>query len=248
MKGARESVGDRIFVAIIGAVFVAICGYATSYLQQNRKDQLAFVGTQIEKLYGPLFALINANNIAWQHFQTRYWPDREEFFSATTRLKPSHVKLWRRWMREVFQPMNVKMEDAIVSNGQLLVGQQMPPMFLQFISHTEAYKAVTADWENEPSTQTPDTSVQEEEALPGNIMAEGNVSPICFPPQPDFTKCIVCQYRILTKLQLELQSNWVGPVRPLSAPVAAECFTRLSCSQAAVKGPINCVHESSGGQ
>ena len=49
-------------------------------------------------------------------------------------------------MQNVFQPMNVKMEDAIVNNAQLLVGERMPPMFLQFVSHTEAYKSVIAKW------------------------------------------------------------------------------------------------------
>ena len=43
-------------------IVAAAVGYVISYLDQHRKDQVAFVSTQIEKLYGPLFALSQAND------------------------------------------------------------------------------------------------------------------------------------------------------------------------------------------
>lgn len=97
-----------------------------SYLDQNRKDQVAFVSMQIEKLYGPLFALTQANDIAWAHFRQGYWNDRKEYFQTNVALSPAAIELWRRWMTNVFQPMNVKMEDALVNNAQLLVGWPLP--------------------------------------------------------------------------------------------------------------------------
>jgi hypothetical protein len=141
-----ESIGSKILVGVIVAVGAAIFRYIISYLDQHRKDQVTFVSTQIEKLYGPLFALVQANDIAWAHFREGYWRDRNNYFQTDIPLKPADIDLWRRWMRNVFQPMNIKMEDALVNNAQLLVGEQIPPMFLQFISHTEAYKSVIAKW------------------------------------------------------------------------------------------------------
>jgi hypothetical protein len=126
-----ESIGSKILVGVVVAVLAAIFGYAVSYLDQHRKDQVAFVSAQIEKLYGPLFALVQANDTAWAHFKQGYWKDRQAYFQTDVSLQPAEIELWRRWMSNVFQPMNIKMEDALVNNAQLLVGERIPPNFVK---------------------------------------------------------------------------------------------------------------------
>jgi hypothetical protein len=167
-------------------------------------------------------------------FHQGYWSDRKEYFpqdlaepqpaadqgrlaSGTTtptvsaHLPPAAIELWRRWMINVFQPMNVKMEDALVNNAQLLVGDQMPPVFLQFISHTESYKAVIAKW-TEATENDPDS---------GASLA--NVSPVAFPPRPNFKTCIIAQFHMLKALQQRLQEQLVGWLQPLKEQIPAEC-------------------------
>lgn len=207
----KESMGSKILVGVIVAVGAAIIGYIITYLDQHRKDQVTFVSTQIEKLYGPLFALVQANDIAWAHFHEGYWKDRKDYFDTKTPLKAADIDLWRRWMQNVFQPMNIKMEDALVNNAQLLVGEQMPPMFLQFISHTEAYKSVIAKWRDNPSNSAEDTT------------AVGNVSPVVFPTQPAFSNCIVSQFHALKALQQKLQEQVIGWFESLKEDIPAEC-------------------------
>ena len=208
---ASESVGSKILVGVAVTILAAIFGYIVSYLDQHRKDQVAFVSAQIEKLYGPLFALVQANDIAWAHFRQEYWKDKRDYFQANSDLHPADIELWRRWMREVFQPMNIKMEDALVNNAQLLVGERMPPMFLQFISHTEAYKSVIAKWEEGAVT------------IPEDMSALANVSPVAFPRQPAFSNCIVAQFHMLKALQQQLQEQLIGWFQPLKEETPAEC-------------------------
>jgi hypothetical protein len=74
---AAESAGSKIFVGVVIAIVAATFGYLVSHLDQHRKDQITFVSEQIEKLYGPLFALVQANDIAWARFHPGYWKDRQ---------------------------------------------------------------------------------------------------------------------------------------------------------------------------
>jgi hypothetical protein len=210
MSDSDESVGPQIIVEVLVAVAAAAVGYLISYLDAHRKDQMALVSAQIEKLYGPLFALTEANNAAWDQFQHNYWPKRVVFFEPGFVLRPEDVELWRRWMRNVFQPMNEKMEDAIVNNSQLLVGEQFPPMFQQLLSHTEAYKAVIANWKDG--------------AIGANDLSEeANISPVPFPPQPAFTNCVVNQSLSLKLLQQQLQEQFIGWFSPLKEEIVSEC-------------------------
>jgi hypothetical protein len=50
------------------------------------------------------------------------------------------------WMEEVFMPLNLKIENAIVSNSHLIEGPEMPEPFLDFLAHVEVWKAVMKTW------------------------------------------------------------------------------------------------------
>jgi hypothetical protein len=49
-------------------------------------------------------------------------------------------------MEEVFMPLNLKIENAIVSNSHLIEGPEMPKPFLDFLAHVEVWKAVLKTW------------------------------------------------------------------------------------------------------
>ena len=44
-------------------------------------------------------------------------------------------------------PMNLRMEKAIVENGDLIIEKEMPESLLKLIAHVEAYKPVLKKWE-----------------------------------------------------------------------------------------------------
>lgn len=51
-------------------------------------------------------------------------------------------------MKEVFMPINLKMEKVIVENTHLIEDREMPDEFRELISHVEAYKVVMAGWDS----------------------------------------------------------------------------------------------------
>jgi hypothetical protein len=149
-----------------GVVLVlALLAFVFSALDQRRGDDLKYVNLQIEKLYGPLYALTQADNSVWVVFKQYYMKNCLVDTNVLTIHKPEtscfnpnhpptadEVTTWRVWMREVFEPLNVKMENVILANPQLVIGNQLPRAFLDLISHTEGYKAVISRW-NESEVQ-----------------------------------------------------------------------------------------------
>lgn len=209
---ARSKLAVGIGTGIVVAVVTAAVGYVVTFVDQHRKDQVQFVSAQIEKLYGPLFALSQANDVAWAHFHQGYWKDRETFFQEGQRLNANDIELWRRWMSSVFQPLNVKMEDVIVNNMNLFVGEKIPAMFLQFVSHVESYKAVISRWKPEDSKDL------EKYAEP-----QENLPVVLFPKQPDFSRCIADQFHLLKSLQQDLQNELIGSLSPLQEKTPETC-------------------------
>jgi hypothetical protein len=59
---------DSIPVTLVGAGATAAAGYVSGLITDIRKTKLNFVNTQIEKLYGPLYAFTQATNKAWELF------------------------------------------------------------------------------------------------------------------------------------------------------------------------------------
>jgi hypothetical protein len=139
----RSSAPSAIIVGVLIAVIPAALGYIASYVDGIRKDRLAFTNYQIEKLYGPLHALAQANDATWTQFvasgRAPNWKN----------LSKEQVTLWRVWMQNVLQPMNVQIEQTIVAHSQLVVGDKLPGVFQKIIAHTEAYKALISTWKKD---------------------------------------------------------------------------------------------------
>ena len=121
--------------------------------ERHSEGEARFVNAQIEKLYGPLYAASQADNEVWKLFTADRWRERDAkdesgaFFDDKNPPTVDQVRRWRHWMRTVFQPLNLRMEEAIVTNSHLLVGNTEPIAFRDLIAHAEAYKAVIAAWD-----------------------------------------------------------------------------------------------------
>lgn len=130
-------------------VILALLGIAWAWWNKTAGDarqvRLAFVNEQLRSLYGPLYALSQASEAAWEKFRAQCRPDGA-FFSPDH--PPSQVELeaWMRWMRVVFTPMNEAMVAAIVGYADLVEGET-PPVFLALIAHVEGYKVVLDKWD-----------------------------------------------------------------------------------------------------
>jgi hypothetical protein len=150
----KESKSNSVIIPIIIGALIAVIpatlGYVFSSFDSLRRERLEFTNNQIEKLYGPLYALTQASDVAWKQFKRSNWPGnqntRRYFFDVRRPPTMEETAQWRHWMETVFQPLNLRSENIIVDNSQLIVGNQLPKAFQLLIAQTEAYKSVINSW------------------------------------------------------------------------------------------------------
>ena len=139
--------------AVVAVAIGWIITYANSLRLERQKAQIKFVSDQLQFLYGPLFSLSSASFTAWQEFTSTWPPGREAFFGIDPPPTEEELKQWRLWMSEVFMPLNLRIEKAIVENAHLIEGGDMPAEFKQFLAHVAVYKIVLKSWERNDFTR-----------------------------------------------------------------------------------------------
>ena len=100
-----------LLAAVLTAVLTGAVSYAYGVVSEIRKTKIAFVDEQIQKLYGPLYAVSQANDAIWSLFIAQRWKDPSApdgsnvFFDDKHPPTIEQVRRWRRWMRTVYQPL-----------------------------------------------------------------------------------------------------------------------------------------------
>ncbi len=139
-----------LVVTTVTAILLALVGYIATYINNirttQRAERLARVNKQLNEFYGPLFALSQANDIAWQKFRDEYSP-QGAFFSKIDPPTDEELQVWRLWMQTVFMPSNLRMYEIIISKADLLIEKDMPQCLLLFCAHVAAYQPVLEKWE-----------------------------------------------------------------------------------------------------
>ena len=215
-KGGDNSVVNPIIIGVLIAVIPATLGYMLSSFDSLRRQRLEFTNDQIEKLYGPLYALTQASDAAWNEFQASNWPSNQEtrryFFDHHPPPTMEETAQWRHWMQTVFKPLNLRAEQVIVENSQLIVGNELPDAFQRLIAQTEAYKAVISSW-SDADKENP----EKYKASKCNTVAGIN-----YPNE--IIKCVSNTYVKLKDQQASLQNVWSGYLAsdPTPDPVCVE--------------------------
>ncbi|HJP95805.1 MAG TPA: hypothetical protein VJ843_00380 [Candidatus Saccharimonadales bacterium] len=133
------------------SILIAAVGFVAKYINDvkiaQRKDRLERVSRQLKEFYGPLYALIEASEIAWRGFRRKYRPN-QSYWRSEPYPNEEEAAAYRLWMREVFMPLNLRMEKVIVENADLLDDEKMPACLLTVCAHVSAYKTVLKRWES----------------------------------------------------------------------------------------------------
>ena len=141
---------DSAFLSTAITIFLALLGYLATYINNlrlsQRKDKLDRINRQLSELYGPMFSLTHASNIAWQGFRSIHRPNQPYFDG--TKLPEKDLAAWRLWMTTVFMPINTKLYELILAKSDLLIETDMPQSLLLFCAHVAAYQAVLEQWKN----------------------------------------------------------------------------------------------------
>jgi hypothetical protein len=138
-------------VALIG-VAVAVIGYFIKYRTDlqlaQRNDRLARINRQLSDFYGPLLALTESSDGAWQAFRKRYRSGGGSFWKNDPPLTEEDAIAWRLWMTTVFVPMQQRMMDIVLEHADLIEEPEMPPCLLALCAHVAGYQAVLRTWES----------------------------------------------------------------------------------------------------
>jgi hypothetical protein len=204
IRGGWKLSAGGLVLALLTAVLTGAVSYAYGVANDVRKVKLDFVNAQIEKLYGPLYSATMASNALWSDFP--FYPSWRHPDSLPT---VDQVRRWRHWMRTVFQPLNLKADEAIIANSHLVIGGTMPTAFQGLVAHVEGYKAVIATWsanyfrdcQQHASAPTPSAPCPA-------ITLPNNSSLIPYPS--DIVQCVTKDFTSLKQRQQELQNGLVA--------------------------------------
>jgi len=157
-------------ITLIVTILLAIIGFAFKYFQDRavarRKDRLDRINLQLRHLYGPLYSISKASDMAWSAFRSKYRPSGS-FFRSQPPPTPDDLAAWRLWMGEVFMPLNLQMEKIIIENGDLIIEDEMPSCLMELCAHVDSYKTVLKKWtasdfsEHTALTLFPDSELNE---------------------------------------------------------------------------------------
>lgn len=136
---------------LIVTISLALLGYLVTYLNNlrlaKRADQIKFITTQIDELYGPLYVITQSGQILFQALNFIGMEEGRIIINQDAPDSAEAISDWRIWVEEVFQPLNEQLEQIIISKAHLIIEEEMPQCLKRFLAHTAGYKAVIKKWQ-----------------------------------------------------------------------------------------------------
>ncbi len=124
-------------------LLLALCGYLFTYFygmrQEGRKSRLARINEQLNQFYGPLLAIVQSSQQAWENFIGKY-DDNPDFYKKQHNPTPEQVAEFHNWMRTVFMPNNNQLHNIIVNSTSLLIEDEIPRVLLDLMAHIMEFR------------------------------------------------------------------------------------------------------------
>ncbi|MBB5959629.1 hypothetical protein FHS29_006250 [Saccharothrix tamanrassetensis] len=130
---------------VCATVLAALFAYINTNRVHQAQERLKWINAQLGEFYGPLYSIALAGEVAWKQFRIQVRPEGGYLFDYD--LTEDEKREWTRWMSTVIMPANRRMYEIIVTKSHLLVGDEMPPLFLRFCAHVASYEVLIKNWE-----------------------------------------------------------------------------------------------------
>ena len=134
------------FLILVIPILLTLCGYLFTYFtyfyskrQEQRKERLERINLQLNELYGPLLAIVQSNQKAWDSLIAKH-DCIPNFYKKALNPPPEQVAEFHNWMRTVFIPNNEKLHEIIINNTSLLVEDVMPKVLLDLMAHIMEFR------------------------------------------------------------------------------------------------------------
>ncbi len=156
-----------LVLAIIGYFFnKRLEGKKNDRERRNRQlaEQLIRVNKQLDEFYGPLLAVVQANQKAWDSF-TKKHDGNPHFYRKKHNPTPEQVAEFHTWMKTVFLPNNMTLHDIIVNKTSLMMEDEIPGVLLGLLAHIAEFKIIFARRKDEHEEVAETGNKYEGEAL-----------------------------------------------------------------------------------
>jgi hypothetical protein len=113
-------------------------------LDYSRKERLESVRAEVVKLYGPLAALADTTEQLWEAVGRTSKPNGDADLADNKKLN-----IWRNFLREVIVPLSDKIEETLLTSGQVIRCEEVAKGLHQFRSFAAFVKLAVLTWRSE---------------------------------------------------------------------------------------------------
>ena len=139
-------------VTIITSVLLAIAGFLFAYFNnlslEKKKNRLERVNKQLNDFYGPLLAVVQSNQLAWDNFIAKY-DNNPDFYKKKENPAPQQVAEFHHWMTTVFMPNNERLYEIIINQTSLLEEDRIPKVLLKLVAHVLEFRIIMDERKDE---------------------------------------------------------------------------------------------------
>lgn len=118
---------------------MAFVAYINSVRLEQRKKRLERINRQLDEFYGPLLAIVQSSQQAWENFKGKY-DGNPNFYKKEHNPTPKQLAEFHTWMSAVFKPNNDKLYKLITNNTSLLIEDRMPQVLLDLMAHITEFR------------------------------------------------------------------------------------------------------------
>jgi hypothetical protein len=147
-------VNATILIATIAAI-VTVAGWFINNTLAARSErnrarlttELIHVERQLSELYGPLAFLIYEGRSTFADLlhnlgrNVVFWDDQP--------LPESELSLWLFWVDHDLMPRNAAIQQLLAAKSHLIVGNCMPPAYLEFMEHYNSWRVSHLRWKED---------------------------------------------------------------------------------------------------
>jgi hypothetical protein len=154
--------------AILIPVFLAFISFLYTTLDYSRKERLESVRAQVVKLYGPLAALTDTTEQLWEAVSK---PNGEADLADNRKLN-----IWRNFLREVIVPLSNRIEETLLTSGQVIHCEEISKGLHQFRSFAAFVKLAVLTWNAENTWNAEDKVI--DRTMTGNGIDYDHAYPV----------------------------------------------------------------------
>ncbi|MGR3793983.1 hypothetical protein [Vannielia sp. SX4] len=138
---------------LVTAVAVPALGYVGALVLQRLKEvrdwRIARLDEKIRDVYAPLYADAVLGEAIWTGFAGVRWPAHGMggYDPDGPNTTDEERENWRVAVRELFMPVNERMEARILAHAHLLAEPEIKPLISRFLLHVSGYRLIIEAWE-----------------------------------------------------------------------------------------------------